>query len=50
MTKRMRGHEILQVITDYYEPERIANELVSRARGKGETDDITAVVIEVEEW
>ena len=50
VTKTMSNREIEQVLKDYPDPNRAANELVTRAFNLGSRDDITAMVIELDEW
>lgn len=50
VTKSMVDGAIAAVLSEFSNPAAAAHELVARARGKGSDDDITAVVIELEEW
>jgi serine/threonine protein phosphatase PrpC len=49
VTKSMSDQHIEEVFREV-RSERIANELARRARNRGSTDDITVVVVELEEW
>jgi protein phosphatase len=51
VTKVMDRDEIGAVLRDFGpRPERAAQELVDTARGKKSPDDITALVVQLEEW
>jgi serine/threonine protein phosphatase PrpC len=50
VTKSMADDNIEQVLKEASAPEIAVRELVSRARARGSHDDITAIVIELEEW
>ncbi len=50
VTKVMNTGEIETVLKEVSDPERIAEEIVQRARGKRCPDDITALVVQLEEW
>ena len=50
VTKAIRDDQIIALANDIYPPERAAQELAERARRKGSRDDITAIVVELEEW
>ena len=50
VTKTMPDDQIEAVLRAATTPEVAARELVSRARGRGSRDDITAIVVELEEW
>ncbi len=50
ITKTMTDGDVGEVLSAFSRPDVAARELVARARGKGSHDDITAVVVELEEW
>jgi serine/threonine protein phosphatase PrpC len=50
ITKTMADDQIEAVLRETREPGRTARELASRARARGSRDDITAVIVEIEEW
>ena len=50
VTKTMAEDEIEAVLTGNGSPTAMATTIAERARGKGSLDDITALVIELEEW
>jgi serine/threonine protein phosphatase PrpC len=49
VTKSMSDERIEEVFREV-RSERVANELALRARNRGSADDITAIVVELEEW
>jgi serine/threonine protein phosphatase PrpC len=50
VTKVMRIDEIQHVLAEFANPQRAADEIAQRARGKRSPDDITALVVQLEEW
>ena len=50
VTKALAVHDIANVLREYPTPQRAAEELVLRAYNRGSRDDITALVVELEEW
>jgi serine/threonine protein phosphatase PrpC len=50
VTKSMADDHIEAVLKESGGPEIAVRELVSRARARGSHDDITAIVVELEEW
>lgn len=50
VTRVMEVDEIGSILSRSPDPNRAAAETVQRARGKGSPDDITALVVELEEW
>lgn len=49
VTKGLKTDHIQAVLEEYPEPAHAVRELVRRARGRGSRDDITALVVEIEE-
>lgn len=49
VTKVMSVSEIADVLDEIFDAQRAADELTHRARGKGSPDDITAVVVQIED-
>lgn len=50
VTRALRVHDLRDVLAALPDPARAAAEIVSRARSRGSQDDITALVVELEEW
>jgi serine/threonine protein phosphatase PrpC len=50
VTKALSIHDVGNVLEELSDPERAAREIVVRARIRGSRDDITALVVELEEW
>lgn len=50
VTKALRVHDVRDVLAELPDPQRAAKEIVARARNRGSRDDITALVVELEEW
>lgn len=50
VTKALRVHDVREVLDEVPDPDRAAKEVVARARARGSRDDITALVVELEEW
>jgi serine/threonine protein phosphatase PrpC len=46
----MPDDQIEAVVRAAHGPEAAVRELASRARARGSQDDITAIVVELEEW
>lgn len=50
VTESMPDDQIEAVVRAAHGPEAAVRELASRARARGSQDDITAIVVELEEW
>jgi serine/threonine protein phosphatase PrpC len=50
VTKTLRLHDIQSVLDELPDAERAAPELTRRARSRGSRDDITALLVQLEEW
>lgn len=50
VTRTMTPDRIRDVLAEVPDPERAAKEIVVRARARGSRDDITALVVELDEW
>ena len=50
VTKVMRIDEIQSVLVEFADPQRAADAIAQRARSKRSPDDITALVVQLEEW
>lgn len=50
VTKALSSDEMETIMEEFETPQRVAKEMVERARRKGSKDDATALVLELEEW
>lgn len=50
VTKVMSVSEVTAVLDEIFDAQRAADEITHRARGKGSPDDITAVVVQIEDF
>jgi len=50
VTKALRDEDVAMILKRFPKPELAASELVKEARLRGSRDDITAIVVDLEEW
>jgi serine/threonine protein phosphatase PrpC len=50
VTKALGDHDVAQVMQALPDPARAARDIAERARRRGSQDDITCLVVELEEW